>query len=62
MQTESKRDLGSAEQAFVDRLIEEMSAFLLGAPPASQPSIAAAARRCISSGETSSMRLAKLQR
>jgi len=30
VQTESKRDLGSLEQAFVDRLVEEMSAFLLG--------------------------------
>ena len=27
---ESKRDLGSLEQAFVDRLVEEMSTFLLG--------------------------------
>ena len=30
VQTESKRDLGSLEQGFVDRLVEEMSAFLLG--------------------------------
>jgi ATP-dependent Lhr-like helicase len=30
VQTESKRDLGSLEQAFVDRLVEEMSTFLLG--------------------------------
>jgi ATP-dependent Lhr-like helicase len=27
---ESKRELGSLEQAFVDRLVEDMSAFLLG--------------------------------
>jgi ATP-dependent Lhr-like helicase len=30
VQTESKRDLGSLEQAFVDRLVDEMSTFLLG--------------------------------
>jgi ATP-dependent helicase Lhr and Lhr-like helicase len=30
VQTESKRDLGSLEQNFVDRLVEEMSTFLLG--------------------------------
>jgi len=30
VQTESKRDLGSLEQSFVDRLVEDMSAFLLG--------------------------------
>ncbi|HEX9620342.1 MAG TPA: DEAD/DEAH box helicase [Polyangiaceae bacterium] len=30
VQTESKRDLGSLEQAFVDRLVEAMSTFLLG--------------------------------
>ncbi len=30
VQTESKRDLGNLEQAFVDRLVEDMSTFLLG--------------------------------
>ena len=30
VQTESKRDLGSLEQNFVDRLVEQMSTFLLG--------------------------------
>lgn len=30
VQTEAKRDLGNLEQAFVDRLVEEMSTFLLG--------------------------------
>lgn len=30
VQTETKRDLGSLEQSFVDRLVEEMSSFLLG--------------------------------
>lgn len=30
VETESRRDVGSLEQAFVDRLVEEMSAFLLG--------------------------------
>jgi ATP-dependent Lhr-like helicase len=30
VQTEAKRDLGSLEQNFVDRLVEEMSTFLLG--------------------------------
>ncbi len=30
VQTETKRDVGSLEQAFVDRLVDEMSAFLLG--------------------------------
>lgn len=30
VETESKRDLGSLEQAFVDRLVDEMSTFLLG--------------------------------
>ncbi len=30
VQTETKRDLGSLEQAFVDRLVEDMSTFLLG--------------------------------
>lgn len=30
VQTESKRELGSLEQNFVDRLVEEMSTFLLG--------------------------------
>jgi ATP-dependent Lhr-like helicase len=30
VQPESKRDLGSLEQAFVDRLVEAMSTFLLG--------------------------------
>jgi ATP-dependent Lhr-like helicase len=30
VQTESKRDLGSLEQAFVDRLVDEISTFLLG--------------------------------
>ena len=30
VQTESKRDLGSLEQTFVDRLVEDMSTFLLG--------------------------------
>lgn len=30
VQTESKRDLGNLEQNFVDRLVEEMSTFLLG--------------------------------
>jgi ATP-dependent Lhr-like helicase len=30
VETEAKRDIGSLEQAFVDRLVEEMSAFLLG--------------------------------
>ena len=30
VETEAKRSLGSLEQAFVDRLVEEMSAFLLG--------------------------------
>lgn len=30
VQTEAGRDLGSLEQAFVDRLVEEMSTFLLG--------------------------------
>jgi ATP-dependent Lhr-like helicase len=28
--TDAKREIGSLEQAFVDRLVEEMSAFLLG--------------------------------
>jgi ATP-dependent Lhr-like helicase len=30
VETEAKRELGSLEQAFVDRLVEEMSSFLLG--------------------------------
>lgn len=30
VQTEARRDLGSLEQNFVDRLVEEMSSFLLG--------------------------------
>jgi ATP-dependent Lhr-like helicase len=30
VETDSKKQLGSLEQAFVDRLVEEMSAFLLG--------------------------------
>ncbi|MBK6517542.1 MAG: DEAD/DEAH box helicase [Polyangiaceae bacterium] len=30
VQTENKRDLGSLEQGFVDRLVEDMSTFLLG--------------------------------
>lgn len=30
VQTEAKRDVGNLEQAFVDRLVEEMSSFLLG--------------------------------
>lgn len=30
VQTEAKRDVGSLEQAFVDRLVDEMSSFLLG--------------------------------
>ncbi|HMA92529.1 MAG TPA: DEAD/DEAH box helicase [Polyangiaceae bacterium] len=30
VQTEAKRDVGSLEQAFVDRLVDEMSTFLLG--------------------------------
>jgi len=30
VETEARRDVGSLEQAFVDRLVEEMSAFLLG--------------------------------
>jgi ATP-dependent Lhr-like helicase len=30
VQTEAKRDLGSLEQTFVDRLVDEMSTFLLG--------------------------------
>jgi len=30
VQTDTKRDLGSLEQAFVDRLVDEMSTFLLG--------------------------------
>lgn len=30
VQTETKRDLGSLEQAYVDRLVEDMSTFLLG--------------------------------
>jgi ATP-dependent helicase Lhr and Lhr-like helicase len=30
VRTETKREVGSLEQAFVDRLVEEMSAFLLG--------------------------------
>ncbi len=30
VQTETKRDLGSLEQAFVDRLVDDMSTFLLG--------------------------------
>lgn len=30
VQTEAKRDIGSLEQAFVDRLVDEMSSFLLG--------------------------------
>jgi ATP-dependent Lhr-like helicase len=30
VQTETKRDVGSLEQAFVDRLVEDMSTFLLG--------------------------------
>jgi len=33
VQTETGRDLGSFEQAYVDRLVEEMTSFLLGGRP-----------------------------
>lgn len=33
VETESGRDLGSLEQAYVDRLVEEMTSFLLGGRP-----------------------------